>query len=86
MSMLSWAEFPTVYQFADRMKIGWNLGNTMDSVLNVNLKFLGGPGATTQTSIDSVKAAGFNTVRLPVAWFHHSDIITSVIDNNWLPA
>ena len=28
--------------------------------------------------------AGFNTVRLPVAWFTHSDIVKNVIQDAWL--
>ena len=39
-----------------------------------------GAAYTSQKLIDSVKAAGFNTVRLPVAWFCHSDTVTSAID------
>lgn len=70
------AQLPTARQVADKMKIGWNLGNTLEVTW-------GPPGITTQAAIDSVKAAGFNTVRLPVAWFHHSDTITSTIDTNW---
>ncbi|HLN74369.1 MAG TPA: cellulase family glycosylhydrolase [Prolixibacteraceae bacterium] len=62
------------------MKIGWNLGNTLEATWVPRSSF----GTTTQTAIDSVKAAGFNTVRLPVAWFHHSDTITSQIDAAWL--
>jgi aryl-phospho-beta-D-glucosidase BglC (GH1 family) len=44
----------------------------------------GGLLNTSQKLIDSVKAAGFNTVRLPVAWFCHSDTVTSAIDKSWL--
>ncbi len=71
------AQLPTAQQIASKMKIGWNLGNTLEVVW-------GAPGTTTQVAIDSVKAAGFNTVRLPVAWFYHSDTITSKIDVTWL--
>jgi aryl-phospho-beta-D-glucosidase BglC (GH1 family) len=31
-----------------------------------------------------VKAAGFNSVRIPVAWFYHSDTVTNKIDPAWL--
>lgn len=70
------AQLPTAQEIASKMKIGWNLGNTLEVTWST-------PGTTTQAAIDSVKAAGFNTVRLPVAWFHHSDTITSVIDPDW---
>jgi len=71
------SQLPTAKQIASKIKIGWNLGNTLEVVW-------GAPGTTTQAAIDSVKAAGFNTVRLPVAWFYHSDTITSKIDVTWL--
>jgi aryl-phospho-beta-D-glucosidase BglC (GH1 family) len=70
------AQLPTAQQIASKMKIGWNLGNSLEVVWST-------PGTTNQTVIDSVKAAGFNTVRLPVAWFYHSDTVTSIIDKNW---
>ena len=31
-----------------------------------------------------MKAAGFNTIRIPVAWFCHSDTVNSTIDEDWL--
>ena len=74
------AQLPTSQQIASKMKIGWNLGNTLEATWVPRNSF----GTTTQAAIDSVKAAGFNTVRLPVAWFYHSDTITSVIDKAWL--
>jgi len=74
------AQLPTAQQIAGKMKIGWNLGNTLEATWVPRNSF----STTTQTAIDSVKAAGFNTVRLPVAWFYHSDTITSKIDVAWL--
>jgi len=74
------AELPTAQQIASKMKIGWNLGNTLEATWVPRNSF----STTTQTAIDSVKAAGFNTVRLPVAWFYHSDTVTSIIDAAWL--
>ncbi|HEY3372617.1 MAG TPA: glycoside hydrolase family 5 protein, partial [Prolixibacteraceae bacterium] len=73
------AQLPTAKQIAGKMKIGWNLGNTLEATWVPRNSF----GTTTKTAIDSVKAAGFNTVRLPVAWFYHSDTITSIIDAAW---
>ena len=70
------AELPTAKQLASKMKIGWNLVNMLEATWIPRNSF----AATTQTTIDSVKAAGFNTVRLPVAWFYHSNITTYVID------
>src|SRR6266540_5053475 len=51
---------------------GWNLGNTMEAP--------SGEGtwspAATQQLISSVAAAGFNTIRIPVAWNHYADTRT----------
>jgi len=74
------AELPTAQQLAGKMKIGWNLGNMLEATwMGRNYQ-----ATTYQRTIDSVKLAGFNTVRLPVAWFFHSDTITSKIDETWL--
>jgi aryl-phospho-beta-D-glucosidase BglC (GH1 family) len=77
----SFGQLPTAQQIAKQMKVGWNMGNTLEAI--------GGETAwggvkTTQALIDSVKKDGFNTIRLPVAWFTHSDTITSVIDEAWM--
>jgi len=75
------AELPTAKQIASKMKIGWNLGNTLECPYGET-----GWGATytTQKLIDSVKTAGFNSVRLPCAWFTHSDTTTNIIKDAWL--
>lgn len=55
------------------MKIGWNLGNTLDSFdtdSSDNETGWGNP-KTTKAMIDTVKAAGFNAVRIPVTWGEH---------------
>ena len=74
------AQLPTAGQITSKMKIGWNLGNILEATWVPRNSF----GTTTQATIDSVKAAGFNTVRLPVAWYYHSNVNTSVIDTAWL--
>jgi endoglucanase len=81
MSASAKSELPTSQHIATKMGVGWNLGNTLEAI--------GGEGAwgaghTSQQLIDSVKSAGFNTVRLPVSWFIHSDTVTSVIDKEWI--
>lgn len=75
------SQLPTAQQIASKLKIGWNLGNTFEAICGEDAW---GAGHTSQQLIDSVKAAGFNTVRLPVAWFCHSDTTTSVIDGAWI--
>jgi endoglucanase len=74
MSTPSWSQLPTAQEIASRMKAGWNLGNTLEAICDENAW---GAGHTSQQLIDSVKASGFNTVRIPVAWFCHSDTIKS---------
>ena len=50
------------------MKVGWNLGNTMDA--SPGETGWGNP-VTTQEMIDKLKETGFKTVRIPVTWSSH---------------
>jgi len=81
LSMSAKAKLTTAQQIASKMTVGWNLGNTLEAIGGEDAW---GAGHTSQQLIDSVKAAGFNTVRLPVSWFIHSDTATSVIDAKWI--
>jgi aryl-phospho-beta-D-glucosidase BglC (GH1 family) len=71
------AQLPTAQQIASKMKLGWNLGNTLEATWAT-------PGNASQRLIDSVKAAGFNSVRLPCAWYHNSNKTTNVINAAYL--
>jgi len=62
-----------------QMKIGWNLGNTLDAC---NSKVPSGSSpekyatqwgmpAPNARQFQAVKEAGFNTVRIPVTWYEH---------------
>ncbi|MDR1879835.1 MAG: cellulase family glycosylhydrolase [Tannerellaceae bacterium] len=54
---------------APQMKIGWNLGNSLEACSATSAgETLWGNPKTTKRLIDSVKTAGFNTVRIPCAW------------------
>ncbi|MGN1481000.1 cellulase family glycosylhydrolase [Porcipelethomonas sp.] len=68
------------------MKIGWNLGNTLDcynySDYATDGETAWGNPKTTKSMIDTVKAAGFNAVRIPVSWNDHMNGDT--IDKDWL--
>jgi endoglucanase len=59
---------------------GWNLGNTLEPPC--------GEGcwapAATQALINNVAAAGFNTIRIPVAWASHANAQTYQIDPAWM--
>jgi len=65
------------------MNVGWNLGNTMDAYPGDETAW--GNPVTTQAMIDAVKAAGFNTVRIPVTWKDHLGPAPDyTIDATWL--
>ncbi|MGD9928386.1 MAG: glycoside hydrolase family 5 protein [Mangrovibacterium sp.] len=81
MSVNAWAQLPAAHEIAKQIHVGWNLGNTLEAICG---ETAWGSAVTSQALIDSVKAAGFNTVRLPVSWFCHSDTITSEIDADWI--
>ena len=52
------------------MKVGWNLGNSLDSV-GADETAWGNPKVT-ENLIKSVKDAGFNTIRIPVTYLNHT--------------
>lgn len=68
------------------MKIGWNLGNTLDCYDITwevdDFETAWGNPKTTKKMIDTVKAAGFNAVRIPVTWNEHMN--GGKIDEAWL--
>lgn len=55
------------------MKIGWNLGNTLDAIGGVGImsETSWGNPKTKQEMIDKILEAGFNVVRIPVTWDGH---------------
>ena len=81
----------TGMEFVNHIKLGWNLGNTLDAQ---------GPGwykrdpaeaetcwgnpRTTKAMIDALKNAGFNTVRIPISWGCKMDNSTYKIDDAWM--
>ena len=72
---------PTATSIAQEMGIAWNIGNSLEVPGD---PLLWGNPLPTQRLIDSVKAAGFKTVRIPAAWDSHADQITYEIDPNWM--
>jgi uncharacterized repeat protein (TIGR02543 family) len=72
---------PTAAQVASQMKVGWNLGNTLEAPC---AETAWGNPVVTQQLINSVRAAGFNTIRLPAAWNCHADQTTLTINPAWL--
>lgn len=70
-------------ELAAKMKLGWNIGNTMESPGGES--GWGNP-AITEDYVKFVKQQGFNAIRIPCAWdWHHvDDTTTAHIDTNWL--
>lgn len=70
-----------------QMKVGWNLGNTMDATggsgLDAEVSWLPMAKYTDKTMIDMVKDAGFNVLRVPTTWGTHLDD-DYTIDPAWL--
>lgn len=72
-------------EIVNDIKVGWNLGNTLDSCdTNTSDTETGwGNPKTTQAMIDAVQAAGFNAVRVPVTWNDHMSA-DGTIDAAWM--
>lgn len=74
-------------ELVSNMKIGWNLGNTMDATGGKGLSSETSWGApvTTQEMIDEVLAQGFNVIRIPITWQgHFGEGPDYIIDEEWL--
>lgn len=72
----------TSVEFAQKLVPGWNLGNSLEAIGG---ETAWGNPATTQRLIDSIKSAGFRSVRIPVAWSgHFTDTSTYTIDSTWM--
>lgn len=57
-------------ELVSRMKLGWNLGNTLDSTGKVGeaAERAWGNPTTKQEMIDAILDKGFNVIRIPVSW------------------
>ena len=82
------ADFETATSAVSNMRVGWNLGNTLDSNSgDVNNMWIEawtdrmpsayetawGQPVTTPELIEMFKLAGFNAVRVPVTWYPHME-------------
>lgn len=84
----------TAQQAINEMKIGWNLGNSLDSC-NYQKRYMGqaqsvsyyetlwGNPQTTKEMIREIKKAGFGSVRVPVTYYDHIDA-NGNIDSAWI--
>jgi endoglucanase len=67
-------------EFCKPMAPGWNSGNSLEAIGG---ETAWGNPKISQQLIDSVKAAGFNAIRIPVAWSRFTDTLFT-IDTTWL--
>ncbi len=74
-------QLPTASSIAAEMGIAWNIGNTMEVPGDPTAW---GNQVPTQALIDSAKAAGFSTIRIPCAWDSHADQTTLQINPDWI--
>jgi endoglucanase len=71
----------TAVQLTQKMGAGWNLGNSLEAIGG---ETAWGNPVVTQQLINSIKAAGFKTIRIPVAWSQFSDANNFVINATWM--
>jgi len=76
----------TIEEFYEKFGLGWNLGNHFDAVNNgISSETAWGNPKATQATFDKVKAAGINTVRMPVTWSGHiGEAPEYKIEEKWL--
>ena len=68
--------------FVAKIRIGWNLGNTLDAHPNGETSW--GNPRTTKAMITSIKDAGFNTIRIPVSWYQAAPKPNYTINPTWM--
>jgi aryl-phospho-beta-D-glucosidase BglC (GH1 family) len=76
----------TSFEIASDIYAGWNIGNTLEAINgSTPSETAWGNPKITETLIQSIKAAGFNAVRLPCAWDGYvTDRTTYKISDAWL--
>jgi aryl-phospho-beta-D-glucosidase BglC (GH1 family) len=81
MALASTAAFalPKASDLVEPMGMGYNIGNTME--VPENPTAWGNP-LPTAAYIKAIKNAGFNTVRIPCAWYSHSDALAKDVAAN----
>lgn len=73
-----------------QIKIGWNLGNTLDSFdysgnePDKNCETGWGNPVTTPEMIRLITDCGFNTIRIPVSWQGHMSLSDGRVDRDWM--
>ena len=70
-------------QTAQKIRIGLNIGNTMEAMGAKSETAWGNPKITREF-VQFAKASGFNAIRLPVSWNQYAEAATAKIDATWL--
>lgn len=81
-------DFESATDAVENMRIGWNLGNSLDShrtdITDVTqTETLRGQPKTREELMAMMRLAGFNAIRVPVTWYPHLDS-SGNIDAAWL--
>ena len=71
----------TAEQMANRITLGWNIGNTLEAIGSETA--WGNPLVTAEL-IQLVKSSGFDSIRIPVSWDQNANQATAEIDSAWL--
>ena len=73
----------TATQIASKMKLGFNIGNTLEATGGKTETYWGNPKITKEF-VKFVKDSGFTAIRLPVSWDQYSNQATAEIESDWL--
>jgi aryl-phospho-beta-D-glucosidase BglC (GH1 family) len=71
----------TAMEIADRIELGWNLGNSLEAIGG---ETAWGNPEVTEELIELVKKSGFNAIRLPCSWDQYADPQTAEISPDWM--
>jgi len=73
----------TASQIASKIKLGLNIGNTLEATGGKTETYWGNPKITKEF-VKFVKDSGFTAIRLPVSWDQYSNQATAEIESAWL--
>ena len=76
------ADLPKASTLVSKMGFGFNIGNTLEVPANQGGPTGWGNPLPSQAYVDSIKAAGFSTVRLPTAWYSHA--VGGKVNKGWI--
>lgn len=71
----------TAFETAASISMAVNIGNTLEAIGG---ETAWGAAKINADYIRSIRESGFDAVRLPVAWYNHSDKNTLKIDEDWM--